>query len=80
MPSPFDKASFGSNNKPAALLEMALSLQASEAAVPAETRPNNVSVTIDVETGEATIAATLPIGVSLDAYGHAIITAVDYLP
>lgn len=69
-----------STNKAAGLLEMAQLLQVSELGVPEETRPNNVSIAIDLETGTATIAATLPISAALDNTGKIVVTATDYIP
>lgn len=80
MPSPFSGAELKSANKPSALLEMAFSLQASELSVPEETRPNNVTISIDAETGVASVTATLPVAIVLDAAGKPVVTATDYLP
>lgn len=69
-----------STNKPAGLLELAHQLQANELSVPAETRPNNITISYDAEALTATITATLPITFSLDANGKPVATATDYLP
>lgn len=68
-----------STTKPAGLLELAHLLQADELAVPAETRPDNISITYDAEAGTASVTATLPITFTLDANGKPVATAVDYL-
>lgn len=80
MPSPAVGADLKSAHKPGLVLEAALSLQKSELNTPIETRPNNVTVTMDTEAGNATITATLPITVAIDATGQAIVQAVDYIP
>lgn len=80
MPSPASGDDLNSTHKPGLLLEAALSLQTSELAVPAETRPNNVTVTFDSEAAQATLTATLPITVAIDGTGKAVIQAVDYIP
>ena len=80
MPSPFNGADLHSTHKPGGLLEMAFSLQASELSVPEETRPNNVTISIDAETGIASVTATLPVAIVLDAAGKPVVTATDYLP
>lgn len=80
MPSPAAGDDLNSVHKPGLLLEAALSLQASELAIPAETRPNNVTVTFDSEAATATLTATLPISVAVNGTGQAVIQAVDYIP
>lgn len=80
MASPASGADLKSAHKPGLMLEAALSLQQSELATPIETRPNNVTVTIDSEAGAATVTATLPVTVAIDATGKAVIQAVDYIP
>ncbi len=79
MPSPLINTSIQSDHLPAALAEIAFRLQAAELTVPEETRPNNVSVTIDAEAGVASITATLPVTISL-SNGNAVIDATDYIP
>lgn len=80
MPAPLAPGTdINSNNQPAGLLEVAMLLQASELAIPEETRPNNVSVTFDSDAQTATIAATLPVTFALDANGQAVVTATDYI-
>jgi len=66
-------------HKPAALLELALKLQTEELALPAETRPDNISITYDTESGVVTLAATLPTTFSVDADGKLVVTATEYL-
>lgn len=80
MPSPAQGSDLKSTHKAALFLEAGLSLQASELSVPAETRPNNLTITFDSEAGTATIAATLPVSIQLDNSGKAIVQAVDYIP
>jgi hypothetical protein len=81
MPSPLiPGTNIKSTNKPAGLLELAHLLQADELAVPADTRPNNVTISYDAEAATATVTATLPITFSLDANGKPVATATDYIP
>lgn len=81
MPAPLDPSTdIKSTNKAAALLELAFSLQASEAAVPEETRPNNITISIDAETGAAAVTATLPVTFTVDNTGKVVVTGVDYIP
>ncbi|MUL39312.1 hypothetical protein [Gloeocapsopsis dulcis] len=80
MPSPFDATEVKSDNCVAALLETSMMLQNYELSVPEETRPNNITVTFDSEAGSATIAATIPVTITLDPTGKPVITAEDYIP
>lgn len=80
MPAPFSSSDLNSTHQPAALLELAAQLQASELTVPEETRPNNVTIAVDADAGTASIAATLPVTLSLDSSGQMVVTATDYLP
>lgn len=80
MPAPIAGNEILSTHKAAALLELAMSLQSSELTVPEETRPNNVQITFDAETGTASVAATLPVTFAPDATGKPVVTAVDYIP
>lgn len=80
MPAPFSQTDLSSINQPAALLELATQLQTSELSVPEETRPNNVTITVDADAGTASVAATLPITLSLDTSGQMVVTASDYIP
>lgn len=68
-----------STRKPAALLELAHLLQADELAISADNRPDNIAITYDAESGQATISATLPISYTLDTTGRPVATAIDYL-
>jgi len=68
-----------STNEPAAFFEMAQILHAAEQAVPAETRPNNITITVDFEAATASVAATLPIAATEGGGGAILLTAVDYL-
>jgi hypothetical protein len=77
MPAPIGNIS--STHKAAALLEIAASLQESELAVPEASRPNNVSVTLDLEGQTASITATLPVSFAL-TNGKIETTATDYIP
>lgn len=63
----------------AAFLEMAQIVSASEQSITVNT-PNNVTIALDLEGNSAAVAATLPITVSVDGNGRALITATDYLP
>jgi hypothetical protein len=69
-----------STNKVAGLLEIAQLLQAAELAVPEETRPNNVSISIDLETGTASVTATLPVSAVVSSTGTIVVAATDYIP
>ncbi|MEM7554082.1 MAG: hypothetical protein AAF378_08275 [Cyanobacteria bacterium P01_A01_bin.84] len=80
MASPFAQTDLSSTNQPAALLELATQLQASELAVPEETRPNNLTIAIDAEEGTASITATIPVTFALDSSGQLVVTATDYIP
>lgn len=80
MPAPLVNTSIKSDHLSAALAEISFRLQAAELAVPEETRPNNISVTIDAEAGTAAITATLPVTISLNADGEAVVVATDYIP
>ena len=66
-------------NLPAAFLEMSQKLSAAELAVPADTRPNNITIAVDVEGGAATVTASIPIAVTADASGRLVVSASDYL-
>ena len=79
MPAPFAQTDLSSTHQPAALLELAAQLQASELTVDEATRPNNVTIAIDADAGTASIAATLPITLSLDSSGQVVVTASDYI-
>lgn len=80
MPSFLTNTDIKSDNKPAAVLELAFLLQADEFAIPEETRPNNITITVDAETRTASISATLPITLVVNEEGQPVITAVDYIP
>jgi hypothetical protein len=67
-------------NKVAGLLEMAQLLQAAELTVPEETRPNNVSISIDLEAGTASITATVPVSTVISPTGTIVVAATDYIP
>ncbi|BDA73064.1 hypothetical protein CAL7716_072300 [Calothrix sp. PCC 7716] len=80
MPAPITGNDIKSTHKSAALLEVAMSLQASEFAVPEETRPNNITVTFDAEARTASVTATLPVTFTADVDGKPVIAATDYIP
>lgn len=80
MPAPFAQTDLNSDNQPAALLELAFQLQATELTIPEETRPNNLTISVDAEEGTASVTATLPVTFSLDANGQPVLTATDYIP
>lgn len=63
---------------PGQLLMVAQGIQALELAIDPATRPNNVTITPDLENGTATITATIPISPTVSANGITF-TAVDYL-
>lgn len=80
MPAPLAAGEIKSTDKPSALLELAQMVQAAELTVPEETRPNNVTIAIDGETGTATVTATLPVTFTTDSTGKIVVDAVDYIP
>lgn len=65
-------------NLPAAFLEMAQLLNASEQAVVVNA-PNNITIALDLETGTATVTAALPITTTTDSAGRVTIVPTDYL-
>lgn len=69
-----------STNKVAGLLEIAQLLQVAELGVPEEARPNNISISIDLETGTASVTATLPVSAVVSPTGTIVVTATDYIP
>jgi hypothetical protein len=80
MPAPLAAGEIKSVDKPSALLELAQMVQAAELTVPVETRPNNVTITIDGEASTATVTATLPVAFTTDSTGKLVIDAIDYIP
>jgi len=66
-------------SKVAAFWAIAQKLHAAELAKPADTRPNNITISADFENGNGTIAVTLPMTTAIDATGKIVVTAVDYL-
>jgi hypothetical protein len=80
MAAPLAAGEIKSTDKPSALLELAQLVQAAELTVPVETRPNNVTITIDGEASTATVSAVLPVIFSVDATGKIVVDAVDYIP
>lgn len=80
MPSPLAAGDVDAITIPAGLLQIAMLLQNAETSVPAETRPNNVSVSFDAEENTASVTATLPIQITLDPSGNPVVAAIDYIP
>jgi hypothetical protein len=80
MPAPLASGEIKSTDKPSALLELAQLVQAAELTVPVETRPNNVTITIDGEASIATVTATLPVTFTTDSTGKIVVEATDYIP
>lgn len=64
---------------PAAFLEMAQIVAGAEQKVTVN-QPNNITISMDLEAGTATITAALGFIVTINATGQPIITVVDYLP
>lgn len=64
---------------PAAFLEMAITVNIAEKAI-VTNPPNNVTVSLDLENSQATVTASLPISMSVNASGEIVSHAVDYLP
>lgn len=64
---------------PAAFLEMAITLSLAEKAIVTDP-PNNVIVALDLENLQASVTASLPITMSVNASGEIVAHAVDYLP
>lgn len=67
-----------SSDLPSAFVELAALLQLAEAAI-ADTPPNNVTLTADVDGGNFTISVNLPISASVDGSGQPTITVSDYV-
>lgn len=63
----------------AAFVEIATKLQSAELALPAETRPNNVQISLDLEALTVTVDAALPVSVSLNSTGQPIVNASAYI-
>lgn len=68
-----------STHKTAALLELAQKVQAAELVKPVDARPNNLTITFDLEAATAAVDATLPITVTSNPSGAIVVTANDYL-
>jgi hypothetical protein len=81
MPLPFDPT--GSDLKsvtgPAAFVELCARMQAVELAQPEATRPNNVSISSDLETNTTTVSLQLPISTALNVAGRPEDTATAYM-
>ena len=68
-----------STNKPGALWELVQLLAKAELDLPADTRPNSITVSIDMEAKVANVAATLPIGFVIDSTsGRMVVTVNNY--
>ncbi|MBW4421542.1 MAG: hypothetical protein KME13_20345 [Myxacorys californica WJT36-NPBG1] len=76
-------SSLKADNKPGAVLEAALLLDAAEkarnGANPGITPKNNISITFSSDDGTANIAATLPVEVSVGSDGSIAYAPKDYL-
>lgn len=59
-------------------LEVFAALQSAEQASTADNPPNNVQLTIDTDDNQASLTATLPVGVSNNA-GKLEVTATEYI-
>lgn len=83
MASVFDPGSgdLSATNKPAALWELVQLLAKAELAIlPADTRPNNITVAVDIEGRVATVTCTLPIGFNVDSSsGKMMVSASNYV-
>jgi hypothetical protein len=81
MAAPFNNtgSDLKSTNLAAAFVEAATRLQSAELAIAADLRPNNVQVSQDLEALTATISATLPVTVTLNATGQPTLQASAYI-
>jgi hypothetical protein len=81
MPLPFDPT--GSDLKsvhgPAAFVELCGRMQAIELSQPEATRPNNVSISSDLEANTTTVTLTLPITTALNVAGRPEDVATAYM-
>ncbi|MDZ7970510.1 MAG: hypothetical protein RM368_37230 [Nostoc sp. DedSLP03] len=62
------------------LWELAVRAQAAELAIPAETRPNNVTTTIDTENQTVAVTFTSPATFTVSAAGALVAAPTPYLP
>lgn len=63
----------------AQLVEVASAMVEAELAIAVETRPDNISITPDIENGLITITANLPAAFSAGAAGQIELNATAYL-
>ncbi|NER26444.1 MAG: hypothetical protein F6J89_02155 [Symploca sp. SIO1C4] len=79
--SDFDNGSgeLSSIHLAAALFEISQKVHAAEQAISADTRPNNLTVAIDLEASTAQIDATFPITSAIGSDATIVISVVDYL-
>lgn len=61
------------------LWETAIKVQLAELAVPAETRPNNIQTTLDVENGTISITFSCPATFTLNGTGGFVAVPTSYL-
>lgn len=61
------------------ILELVREAQQAELAIPADERPNNVTIAVDFEALQATLTVTIPITMS-DTSSGIIVNAGTYLP
>ncbi|MBU7587245.1 MAG: hypothetical protein KAF91_31100 [Nostoc sp. TH1S01] len=61
------------------LWEVAIKTQLAELAVPADTRPNNIQTTLDVENGSISITFTCPATFTVNATGGLVAVPTPYL-
>lgn len=61
------------------LWELAVKAQLAELAVPEETRPNNVTTTVDIDAGTIAVTFTTPATFSVNADGSLKVIPTPYL-
>lgn len=67
------------NSKTKAFLEVCQLLQAAELQLPADTRPDNITISYDTEAGTASVTASLPQNTMVSTTGDIRVSAFDYL-
>ncbi|MCV3215687.1 hypothetical protein OGM63_19585 [Plectonema radiosum NIES-515] len=75
-------ASIGSNatTLEGQLWETALRIQIAELAIPVETRPNNIQVSIDTENQLVSVTFSVPATFTVDGSGSLVASPTSYLP
>lgn len=68
-----------STDLPSLVMEIGQILSSKEKTVPEADRPNNIQVSIDDESGVATITANIPFTAAIGPDGEVTLTALDYV-